>query len=257
MNEPQFQRILLDAAAEHAQRSPEGIQQYAILRNVAERLGIRFGDTDAEQVLLAAWSDLFRNGHLAWGHNLLFPDPPFVHLTEQGRTALQRISRDPANPDGYLSYLRGRVSINPIAESYIIEGLRTYNTNCFKAAAVMVGAAAESVILQLRDTLVAQMRQAGKSIPGKLEGWGIKTALDAVHDELEPHRQNMPRSLAESFLSLWPAFAGQIRLARSDAGHPIGIEPVTSGIVQAQLLIFPELAMLASELGAWIMSTYT
>ena len=115
MNEPQLQRILLDAAAEHAQRSPEGIQQYAILRNVTERLGIRFGDTDAVQVLLTAWSDLFRNGHLAWGHNLLFPDPPFVHLTEQGRTALQHISRDPANPDGYLSYLRSQVSINPIS----------------------------------------------------------------------------------------------------------------------------------------------
>lgn len=67
----------------------------------------------------------------------------------------------------------------------------------------------------------------------------------------------MPYALAESFEQYWPAFTGQIRNVRNDAGHPKSIEPVTYETVQASLLIFPELARLIQNLITWISSEYS
>lgn len=65
-----------------------------------------------------------------------------------------RSTRDPANPDGYLLHLCTMAGIGLVTESDISESLQTFNSGCFKATAVMVGAAAESVVLEIRDTLV-------------------------------------------------------------------------------------------------------
>ena len=48
-------------------------QQSVVLREAADQLGIT-GDTDAEQVLLTVWHDLFRGGELVWGFNVDNPD---------------------------------------------------------------------------------------------------------------------------------------------------------------------------------------
>lgn len=60
------------------------------------------------------------------------------------------------------------------------------------------------------------------------------------------------RELRERYEVYWSAFAGQIRTVRNDAGHPVSIDPVTADTVHASLLIFPELAGLASALWNWV-----
>jgi hypothetical protein len=77
-----------------------------------------------DQALLTFFYDLFRNGYLSWGLNLNNPDPPWCHLTSQGRAALTHFSRDPANPDGYLAYLASVATLSPLAKSYIEEALQ-------------------------------------------------------------------------------------------------------------------------------------
>ena len=256
MSEKRFRAVLLEAIASYGRSEDGCFVQDPVLYEACAKLGIRH-DKDAEQALLTVWSDLFRSGHLAWGCTIDNPAPPWVHLTEHGRATLEHLSRDPTNPDGYLNYLQSRASINPIAESYIREGLQTYNSNCFKATAVMIGAAAESVVLELRHALVTRMGEVGRDIPSKLRNWRMKTVLDAIQREFEPYTETMPRSLAEEFSFHWPAFTGQIRLARNEAGHPKSVDPVTPETVHAELLIFPELARLASELRMWMTSAYT
>jgi hypothetical protein len=66
----------------------------------------------------------------------------------------------------------------------------------------------------------------------------------------------MSRALSEAFQSYWPAFTQQIRVTRNAAGHPNSIEPVEEATVQASLLIFPELAKLATQLRSWIDTDY-
>jgi hypothetical protein len=147
--------------------------------------------------------------------------------------------------------------LNTVAESYLREALRTYNSDCFKATAVMIGAAAESLILEIRDTLTHRMEDLGQAPPSDVKDWRLKKVLDRLVRELSNQVPNMDRDLAEAVQQYWPAFTGQIRHARNEAGHPTNIEPVTHETVHASLLIFPELLTLAYRLKTWILNNYT
>lgn len=130
---------ILQAIADVAARfGPDGgLQTIAVLSEATKKLAVPGNQLsrDEDQALLTAFYDLFRSGHLSWGFNLANPSPPFFHVTEQGRRTLEHLSRDPANPGGYLAHLTRHATLNPIARAYVEEGLLTYNTNCFRAAA--------------------------------------------------------------------------------------------------------------------------
>ena len=238
------------------QSPSDTLQTVSILHATLDTLGLQ-RSTEIEQALLTIWHDLFRTGYLAWGLNFSNPNPPFCHVTEQGRTVLSNLTRDPANPAGYLAHLAGIASLNPVAQSYLDEALKTYNSDCIKAAAVMIGAAAESMILELRDAFLQRICELGREPSKDLESRFIKTIIDAISKELSSQKKEMSYALAESFEQYWLAFTGQIRNVRNDAGHPKSIEPVTYETVQASLLIFPELAKLIQNLLTWISSEYS
>jgi hypothetical protein len=243
-----IKKALLEVVKE--QSNSGSMQAGSILQKVFERFSPR-PDIDVQQGILTLFYDLFRNGHLAWGLNFPNTDPPFCHVTDQGRKTLAHLSRDPANPDGYLEYLHRIGNLNLIANSYIEEALTTYNSSCFKAAAVMIGSASESVILELRDEVVNEISSLSKTPSKKLMDWRIKTVLAELKIEFDAQK-GMPKPLAERLDANWSAFTQQIRAARNDAGHPNSIDPVTPETVHASLLIFPELAKLGAELKVWI-----
>jgi hypothetical protein len=116
----------------------------------------------------------------------------------------------------------------------------------------MVGAAAESIVLDVRDALVAKLILVKASVPKDLTDWRVKRILDAIEAVITARKSAVPRPLFERFEANWPAFTHQIRTARNDAGHPINVDPVTAEEVHGSLLIFPQLASLASELKLWI-----
>lgn len=248
-----MRKVLLEVIAEKA-ATGSSFQQISVLSEASSRLNLHV--MEFEQALLTYWYDLFRTGYLSWGYNLANPDPPFCHLTDQGRKTLENLSRDPANPDGYLAHLYGFGKLNQIADSYLKEALNTFNSDCIKSAAVMVGAAAETIILELCDILLNKMKSLGKPISKDLKDWRIKRVLDALKKELVDQKNNMIKELAEEIESYWPAFTQQIRTTRNEAGHPKSIEPVTYDTVHASLLIFPELVKLASNIKSWISNEY-
>jgi len=250
VNGQNLRQVLLEVIERHSQRGA-GFQSKTVLQEVAEQLNI-MDNLEMQQVLLTYWQDLFRTGHIAWGYNIDNINPPFCHLTEHGRKALENLSRDPLNPDGYLAYIRTNFTINQIAESYLNEAIRVYNADCYKASAVMIGAATESIILEIRDSIVTELNNSGQSVPSNLRDWRIKRVLDAIKNILNAQINNMPNSLRDSFSSYWSAFTQQIRAARNEAGHPSSIEPISLDTVHASLLIFPELCHLANDLNDWI-----
>lgn len=121
----------------------------------------------------------------------------------------------------------------------------------------MVGCAAESLTLELRDELVAKMKTLGKTIPHNLEDWRVRTVLHALQKDFESQKKTMGLQLRESFEAYWPAFTQQIRAVRNEAGHPVSVDPITDRAVHSSLLIFPELAVLSSNIMHWINDTYT
>lgn len=250
---PSIREVLL---AEIRVQEPKGhlgptLQQSSVLNAAARKLGANHNPS-LEQALLTQWGELFRTGLLAWGLNLSNPDSPFFHLTERGRQALQNLTRDPSNPDGYLRHLLSVAPLNSIALSYLTEGLECYVAGLFKAAAVMIGAAAESAILDLRNITMEKLKSLKKPVPRSMEDWRIKTVSDSLRSFFEGQMEHFERELREPFEAYWSAFAQQIRATRNDAGHPTSVDPVTPDTVHASLLIFPELARLANNLSRWI-----
>lgn len=232
------------------------LQTTSVLYTALDTLGLQ-RNSQLEQAMLTIWHDLFRTGYLAWGFDIGNPNPPFCHVTEQGRRTLQNLTRDPANPAGYLTHLTAVTTLNPIAQSYLDEALKTYNTDSYKAAAVMIGAAAESMTLELRDVLLQRIEQLNHKPSRDLKDWRLKRILDAISKELNSHSNQMPSEMAESVEQYWPAFTGQIRKVRNDASHPTSLEPVSHETVQASLLIFPELATLIRNIITWVRSDYS
>jgi hypothetical protein len=234
------------------------LQQVSILNEVTQKLKQEHGRLthEQEQAILLAWYDLFRSGHLSWGYNLNNPEPPFCHVTEQGRRTLAHISRDPSNTDGYLAHLTSRAALTPLALAYVDEALGTYNTNRFRAAAVMIGVASERA-LDLRDALTTGIAKLGRSPSASFTHMNIKRVLEAIRKELEMHQKDMEAKLWEQVDAYWPAFVQQIRAVRNDAGHPAALDLTTPETVHAALLIFPEFAQLTTALIAWANGFYT
>lgn len=250
-----IRELLLEVVKEFSTKEGH-FQQNVILKEAAHRLGIA-RERDSEQALLTAWHDLFRNGHLAWGFDLSNPDSPFCHTTERGRETLRNISRDPANPDGYIAAIKVKApALNLVAMSYICEAVRTYNANCFKATAVMVGCAAESLVLELRDELVKKIEASGTPAPKKLNNRSIRTVLKAMETEIDGKKTSMDWKLLEAFEGYWPAFTTQIRTIRNDAGHPTSVDPVSDQEALASLLTFPLLAVLIDNLRTWVQKEF-
>ena len=172
----EIRQVLLEEIAAAQPRHPldGSLQQNTVLTRVSQRLNI-INDIELEQVVLAEWFGLFNTGYLSWGHNLNNNSPPFCHVTARGKNALEGLSRDPGNPAGYLAYLLSLAPLNPVAMSYLSEGLNCYVGGHYKAAAVMLGGASESVVLELRDQLVQRLGELGQPVPPRLADWRIKT----------------------------------------------------------------------------------
>ena len=253
MQEVDIRAVVLEVV-DDLSRKWDNLQSGGVLQEASRRLPRR--DRATEQALLTVFYDLFRIGYLSWGHDVPNPNPPFFHLTALGRQALALRSRDPANPDGYLAHLRARAAIGPVTDSYITEALNTFNAACFKATAVMVGAAAESLILGVRDALTARLQTLGQSVPTSLNGWGLKRILGSLETMIAAKQAALPVPLFERFEANWPAFTHQIRTARNEAGHPVTVDPVTAEEVHGSLLIFPELATLAKDIEGRISKSY-
>jgi hypothetical protein len=227
------------------------LQSSSILEESARTLGFT-NDREKEQALLTQYNELFRTGYLSWGLNLSNPNPPFFHLTEQGRRTLTQLSRDPGNPAGYLQHVYSIATVNPIAKSYLEEGVECYIGALYKASAVMVGAAAESIVLELRDGVEAKLASLGRSGPRGLKDRRVKAILDGLKSFFDGHKSNFKNSLRDEYEGYWSAFTQQIRAARNDAGHPASVDPISPQTIHGALLIFPEVLRLSNSLKHWV-----
>jgi hypothetical protein len=249
-----IRELILTIVQEQHQKSASGgppLTQTSVFNTISERLGQPY-DTDLNEAVLTQWHDLVRTGYFAWGKNLGNPNAPFFHLTIRGRRALERLSRDPGNPAGYLRHLASVARLSPIANSYVTESVDCFLAGFHKAAAVMIGAAAESIILELRDLTALRLTALNVTAPKGLSAWQVKTVLTTLHGFFDSRRMSFAPKLRDEFEAYWLAFGQQIRATRNDAGHPSSIDPVSEDAVHASLLVFPELARLSTSLATWV-----
>lgn len=170
--------------------------------------------------------------------------------------ALAHLSGDPINKDGYLARIGSLQTRNPVAWSYIAEAVETYAAGCFKATAVMLGAASEVQVLELRDEMVTRMSAMGAVVPKGLQDWRVKIVRDNVTRELEARQAALPQRTREIFQGLWIPVTDTMRIVRNDAGHPSSFESVEQADVHAGLLLFPRLVEIVSEIKAWVGTSF-
>ncbi len=247
---PRMRETLLEVIAKQSPKSSIDSSLFTqnVLSETSDRLELFKSSKDSQQALLTLLHDLFRTGYLAWGNDINNPDPPRFHVTNKGRTLLENISRDPGNPDGYMNYLKNNFYLNDITFSYIEEAIQCYVNGLYKATAVMTGAAAESLILEIRNSLKDYLFKTGQNTNKKLDHWMITKVHTEISDILLKLKDKFPNSLYEELLAHWPAFIIQIRKSRNESGHPSSVSPSSVETVYASLLIFPELVKLEQNL---------
>lgn len=210
-----------------SEKAPRGatdgsLQSSSVLSETARRIGA-VHNIELEQALLSQLHDLFRTGYLAWGFNISNPNPPFFHVTTAGRRLLEKLTRDPGNPVGYRAHLYAIATVNDVARSYLEEGVDCYVNGLYKASAVMVGAAAESLLLELRDSLTTKLDTLASKLPKDIDDWRVKRVLDALHGFFSSHKSRLPMELKETsskltgqlFLSRYERYATKLDILRT------------------------------------------
>ena len=159
---------------------------------------------------------------------------------------------DPSDPQLYLKYLSERVTVDEFTEAYISEALVTFNSDCHKSSAVMIGLATECLILRLRDVLDRYLSAINATAPTGLNDWKMKHVREAMSAYLEAQKVHMPRALQKSFTSAWSKYLSLLQGVRHDAVRPNRMDEVTRERIRNSLKVFVEFARLVSAIESWI-----
>lgn len=158
----QFLELLGQVAVVAAQR---GVYQVDP-RGYGSDPRVLFRGTDREvvpELVRQEMWQLLARGVLVFGIDEANPAWPFYTLTPRGRSAVQEQLPQPYDPDGFLKELvRVVPKVDPVVLDYVSEAVRAFNHACPKAAAVMLGAASEKLVLVLHDTFGRAIHDATK-----------------------------------------------------------------------------------------------
>ena len=169
----------------------------------------------------ALWQ-LFIQGVITPGTDAANPDFPRFRITRYGQEVLQAERFIPHDPAGYLDAVRQAANtiVGQASLAYVEEALRCFNSGCPLASVLLLGIAAEAVLLELcavaRDALQSPQEQTQldnlQSVRPK-HRWlvGKYNALPGP-----VRRQQLPESLDVTLTSLYEL----IRRQRNQLGHP-------------------------------------
>lgn len=266
------QLALLDAIRSESQSGVRTFDPSSVMKKAMAAMG--YGgpvpkDETLQKAILILFNDYLRSGLIGMGDPKSVGSisvgswPTSFHLTPEGNELLEQASRDPINPAGYLANIEEDAALDATTKDYVEEALRTYRACCFKATAVMIGAAVENLILNLRDELVGRLKARGDTQTKKLAGHKVKEITEEIYSRILPDLRseakkhpNTVLSLKEDAESRLLPIAADFRRLRNEAGHPASLTPIRSTDVHANLLQFASVAKLLIRLKKWVCEFY-
>ncbi len=178
---------------------------------------------DKDNISEIAWDLIFER--------ILTPDErdrgwPFLRLTQFGHEIIAQTEPHYYDPDGYIEFLKSKVTnLDSVIEQYIFEGLNCFKRQLFFASAVMVGAAAEKIILLLVESIKNSISnpQQKKEIERLLESPRLPTIFAKIMEILVPLTENgiIPYSIHQGCSEHLMSLFEMIRVQRNNAVHPI------------------------------------
>jgi hypothetical protein len=229
-NEPIEREVLRGAMLESLRRQPPSQYvnfQHYVAAVLAER-GLPVDGSHGQFVLRGIDERRFREilwqlinqGVLVQGLNSNNAQWPWLSLSEWGEEFVRDGGADVYDPDGYLRDLDHDHPLDDIERRYLAQASAAFRADLSDAAAVMVGAASEHLLILLADAIVENEKTSAASKVAKTRDSSALKLLHEVRKYLEPRRQNLDRRLAESFETTFLGVANAIRTSRNDAGHP-------------------------------------
>jgi hypothetical protein len=231
------------------------VVQIALGKKILDRKPEHVAATSLEKAIHDVVWELILEGVFAPGSRLNSSNAlPQLHITEHGKKVLEAGQMTPHDPDGYLERIKkDSPAVDPITLLYLGEALQTFRRGNQLATAVMVGVAAENVLLKLADavkgaldstTKVANFEKATKS--NKAKAWH-----DEVLIRLRSSNNPLPPSLTQVIENHVDGAFQLIRVSRNEAGHPTG-RLMHRDETHALLLLFPLYCKTAHELIDWL-----
>jgi hypothetical protein len=144
---------------------------------------------------------------------------PWVSLTEYGERYVKDQRANPHDRSEYLKRVRAVAEVDEVEGRYVLQALDAYAHNLPDAAAVMIGAASEHLLILTLSDVASNDATASAAIQGALAGPALAMHRLAREYFLE-RRAKLPRDLAETLETTFLGIASVIRVARNDAGHP-------------------------------------
>jgi hypothetical protein len=165
---------------------------------------------------------------------------PWFKLTDWGKESLELGEYLPYDAVLFIERMRKEVPlVDDRITLYITEALKCFRFGVFIASAMMVGVAAEQMILVLKEAVSNCLDSAEKKKKFEMDGKEtIKRVHSAIWKRLEPVREQMPGGLREAIGVELTAIFEMVRRTRNEAGHPSG-KKIERHEAEALLLLFP------------------
>jgi hypothetical protein len=174
---------------------------------------------------------------------------PWFSLTRYGQECLAENALLPHDPARFIDQLQSQMPVDDVEQRFVAQAIEAQRLNLPDASAVMLGSAAEHLILLLGQKIVQSDPSDSKT--AKLIRTGpAKALLDQVKKRLDAGSggKQLPRQLEERRDTVFAGIADVIRVARNDSGNP------TIGSQMDRMYCFVLLRMYR-EYRAWIAET--
>jgi len=182
------------------------------------------------------------------------PNLPFLRATEYGLKCFETGELTAHDPDDYLRRLKEAcLSIDDITLLYTGEALDTFRAGNYLASVVMIGVAAESMLLRLVDSVDTALDSAQKrsKFQQETKGRKAKKQHDEVLKRLISPATPLPAELESVLTQHVGGIYDLIRRTRNDAGHPTG-KRMERDETHALLLLFPKYCKTVHDLLEWL-----
>ncbi len=162
----------------------------------------------------------------------------FLSLSEYGEEVVKAGRIQPHDTEGYLRALAAAEPLDTVEERYLPQALEAFRRNLPDAAALMVGAASENLLIRLGEAIEKADKAASAAVRKKLDQSALGLLL-FLQDYFTGRRKSLPRELDETLDTTFGGIASLIRVTRNDAGHPAIGRPVDRDQAFVTLQLFP------------------
>jgi len=207
----------------------------------------------SEKIVAVVW-ELIIEGVYTPGSSVQHPNLPAVRVTEYGQKCFDAGELTAHDPDDFLQRLKTACpSIDDITLLYTGGALDAFRVGRHLASTVMIGVAAENMLLRLVGAVYAALNtpQRQSKFERDTKGKKAKTQHDEVSARLRSPATPLPTEIESVLTQHIDGIYDLIRRTRNEAGHPTG-KRMERYEAHALLLLFPTYCKTVHDLMGWL-----